>query len=139
MPHIESIPVAAHALEEGAEERDDLLKEWMVTVTFRVCDLCLEYFIKGVLDLRGLLFRHSAVSTCVHCKHCINQDGFKDELVRLDRLSVMYHICQLLQHLVATFSSCFMKARREQCIQDSHTVDAILSKMCLCNLYILVA
>ena len=116
MPHIESISVAAHALKQGAEERDDLLKEWMVTVTFRVCDLCLEYFIKGVLDLRGLHFCHSAAATCVHRKHRINQDSFKDELVRLDWLSVVYHICQLLKHLVATFSCCLVEARREKCV-----------------------
>lgn len=45
MPHIKSISVDAHALKEGTKERDDLLKEWMVTVTFSVGNLSLEYFI----------------------------------------------------------------------------------------------
>ena len=92
-----------------------------------------------MLDLRGLHFCHSAAATCVHRKHRINQNSFKDELIRLDRLSIVYHICQLLQHLVATFSCCLVETRREKCVQDSNTVDAILSEVCLCNLYILIA
>ena len=96
MPHIEGVSVATHALKQGTKELNDLLKEWMVAVTFSVGNLRLEYFVKGMLDLRSLHFCHSTAATPVHRKHRIDQNGFKDELVRLDWLSIVYHLCQLL-------------------------------------------
>ena len=75
----------------------------------------------------------------MHSKHHIDQDGFKDELVRLDWLSVMNHLCQLFKHLVATISCCLVKTRCEKCVQDPNTVEAIIAEVCLRDIYILGA
>ena len=67
----------------------------------------------------------------MHSKHRIDQDGLEDELVRLDWLSVMYHLRQHLQCLVATLSCCLVETCREECVQDPDTVETILTEVCL--------
>ena len=67
----------------------------------------------------------------MHPKHRTDQDGLIDELVRLDWLSVMYHIRQHVQRLLATLSCCLVETCREECVKDPDTIEAILAEVCL--------
>ena len=75
----------------------------------------------------------------MHREHRIDQDGLEEELVRFDWLSIVLHLRQHLQRLVATLPCCLVEARCEECVQDSNTVNAMLTKVCLCYLEVLIA
>jgi len=91
VPVVESLAIVALSFSQSAHERDDLLKEWVHPVAFKVSNLSLHDVLELTLDHHSGLLGQIWL---LHCHHSVDNERLVDEMVRLHWLPVHFHLAE---------------------------------------------